>query len=406
MFARRKPNRLGRMVADGVRRGNCFFRHLVIVYGNGGQRRLAVRTGGHFLPVVAVDASNLKNRTGDRLSRRRVSLFNRQIGQTFVCCRDGNGTAAVNVRLIDVYADRLIQFRVAFRRTDFHKRIRSSLYICHCNLSGVIGRFRSEQLSVAEDVEYRAGERMVRFVQFEQTRLHFRVVLKNQLNAGILRVNAECFHAGIQRIALRRGDFPRTVGPVGHMLPIDPLQIAGGVGRVFAVIGVVDSLNGDNRSGEALCGIVFIHFADFSVRMRFRRILKHFCDGDFPAVGKDNIFRRGAVDTIAVRRAGFRHGVGTRCEMFQLCRTRRSAGGHVPLKAGAQLLNMERRSGQRNAALRVYLLYDQRIIWRFVRRNGNSADHNALHSICFMSGAATAGKLIEIYLRFAPRFRA
>ena len=402
MFPRIQPDSLRPLITERIRRGDILLCNFVIIHGNAAQRGGPVRAGGYFLPVAAVNALNLERGIGNYFACGSVPLLDGQVRQLFVCGGDGDNAAARNIRLIHMDTHVLVHLCVPLRGADLHKRVCSGIHIRNCNLSGVVGRFRGDQLPVAENIEDCAGKRIVRLIQFYKAHFHFRVIFKHQLDAGILRVNPESLHAGVQGVASRSGNLPCPVGTKPHFFPIHIFQIAGSVGGILAVERVVDALDGDDRSLKALCGIVLVHFPDFPAGRCVRRVGENFGDAGLSIAGQDHVFRTGVVDLVAARRSGLRHGVGSCGESFQFRSSLRAAGGYIPLQAGTQLLNVERGSRQRHIALRVHFLHNQRIIRRVRRCTRNLADHNALHRVGGVGGTARACKAVLVYLRAAP----
>lgn len=94
-----------------------------------------------------------------------VPFQNRQVGQFFICRSDGDGSSAIDVRLIDMSEDWLVQLGKRRRRGDLDESVHSFGHVRHRDTAIFPGGLGADDLPVLQDIEHRAGERIVGIVQ-------------------------------------------------------------------------------------------------------------------------------------------------------------------------------------------------------------------------------------------------
>ena len=116
--------------------------------------------------IARADALNLKHGIGDNLSGRGVLLLDGQVRQSLIDCGHADNAAALDVGLTDMNNYGLVVNRVAVRGERLHKGVHPGFDIAYRNLPVGVRRFRCDNLSVAENIENCARERIVGSVQF------------------------------------------------------------------------------------------------------------------------------------------------------------------------------------------------------------------------------------------------
>ena len=118
--------------------------------------------------VAVVDALDLKHSSGNRQLVLLVQLLDGQIGELLVFGRHRDCAAAIDKGLIHAGADGRRQLGIGGGGGHFNEGIHTLRDIGDRDLAGGICGFRADQLAVLEDVEYRAGERSVGIIQFDE----------------------------------------------------------------------------------------------------------------------------------------------------------------------------------------------------------------------------------------------
>ena len=118
--------------------------------------------------------------------------------------------------------------------------------------------------------------------------------------------------AGIftEGITIGRRHFRCHIASHWHGIPRHITQSAASAGGVGAGEVIINAGNFDDRASKAMAGIICIDFADTTRCRDAGRIGKGDSHAITGAIGKDDIFRTGVIDCIAVRGSRFCDGVG------------------------------------------------------------------------------------------------
>ena len=179
LVTRPQPDGLCGRVADHIRLRHGDFRHLIAVNRQRESDR-PVLPGGHIIVVAKVDAADFKGGVGNRLPVLLIPLQNGELGEVCIGGRHRDRAAAIHHGLVHIDQHRLLEFGLAGRCGDLHKRKKAFGHIGDRDGACGSGLVRGDQLAVFKDVEDSVGEGIPGVVQLQQLDLDFGIVFKDQ----------------------------------------------------------------------------------------------------------------------------------------------------------------------------------------------------------------------------------
>ena len=354
--------------------------------------------------VAVVDTLDLKYGSGNRQLVLLVQLLNGQIGELLVFGRHRDCAAAIDNSLIHMGADGRGQLGIGGGGGHFNEGIHALRDIGDRDLAGGICGFRADQLAVLKDVENRAGERPVGIIQFDELDFYLGIVLKNK---GYIRLSIPVEFlphlAGIftEGITVGGRHFRCHIASHGHGIPRHITQSAASASGVGAGKVIINAGNFDDRAGKATAGVICIDFADITRCRDAGRIGKGDGHAIAGAIGEDDIFRAGIIDSIAVRGSRFCDGIGAGIQRGQ---------GIGPIRAGDDVLgegavlgfNVEFRTRQSLGGVGGVHLLDRELVLFLGDVHSERTDYNSLHGIRGMGTGAGACERILVHIALTP----
>ena len=395
-------NGLDRLAAHYIGgRDGCFL-SFIAVNRDRGENRLAIRPGGDILMIAVMDALDLKDRAGDGLLGLLIQLLDGQIRELLVLRRYGHSAAAIDSGLIHMGADGGGQLGVGGGGADLHKGVHPLRHMGDGDPAGRVCDLRADQLSIPEDMEYRAGEGAVGVVQLDELDLHLRVILKNERYVRFaVPIEFLTDFAGVlaQRVAVGRRHFFRHIAADGHGIPRHIRERAARSGGIGAGEIVIHTGDLDDCARKTSGGIIRVHLADLTGGGDGGGVRKGDRHSAVTVVRQDHIFGPRVVDLVAVRSRRFRYSVGSGVQGREGIGAVR-AGDDVLGEGAVGGFHMEPRSGKALSGVGGVYLLDHQLVPLVC--DGKTADHNALDGAGGVCGRARAGEGILFYVAIAP----
>ena len=405
VLAGAKIDGLGGFVSNDPGGRDALFRDFVRIYRDIGENSLPVRSGSHIVVVSVVDTFNLEMGTGNGLLGLRIPFEERQRGQFFIRRSDGNRSAPVDSGLIHMGNHRLGELGPGRWDRDLHKGVHALGHVRHCDGAVRLGCLCAHNLAVPEDVEHRAGEGIIGIIQLDEPDFYLAVVFKNQGDVGPAipyKRLLDLALVGTLGVSLRWGHLLCGKAANGHLVPGYICQISTAPGGIGAHEVIIHTGDFNDRSREALGGIVCVHLPDGPLAGGGRGVREGNGHGIAGAVGQDHILRAGIVNLVPARRGrSLRHGVGVGGEALQTAGPIRP-GGHILCVSAIFGLHMELRPLQALGGIRGVHFFDNQGIPFRGGLYGQIPDHDLLNAACGMCGASGSGKGILVDLTVAP----
>ena len=352
--------------------------------------------------VAVVDAPDLKHGSGNRLLVLLVQLLDGQIGELLVFGRHCDSSAAIDNSLIHMGADGARQLCEGCRCRNLDECIHAFRHIGDRDLAGGIGGFRTNQLAILEDVEYRTGKRPVGIILLDQLNFDFCIVFKHERYIrSPIPVKFLTDLAGVlaERVSIRRRYLRCNIAADRHGGPGHVAQGTTCSSRVGAGEVIIDACDFDDCACKTSAGIVRIDFPDIARCRDNGRIGKGDCDSVAAAIRQDNILRTGIIDLIAFRRFGFRDCVSSGIQRRD-CTAAISAGRHISGKRAVGGFHMELSASKALGGIRgINFLDDNGVL---LMRHAEFANHDALNGIGRMCGGTRAREGVLIHRAIAP----
>ena len=272
-----------------------------------------------------MDALDLKMGTRNGLLGLRIPFEERQCGQFFVRRGDGDRSAPVDSGLIYMGNHRLGELGPGRWDRDLDKGVHPLDHICHCDGAVCLGCLCAHDLAIFEDIEHCAGEGVVAIIQLDEPDFNAGVIFKNEGNIGFSIPDKRLLDltlVGTLSVSLRWGHLLCGKAANGHLVPGYIRQISTAPGGIGAHEVIIHTGDFNDRSREALGGIVRVHLPDGSLAGGGRGVREGNGHGIAGAVGQDHILRARIVNHVPARRGcGLGHGVGIGGEALQCIRS-------------------------------------------------------------------------------------